>query len=102
MSGEGYAYSNTNYTILGLVIEAVTGHKAAHEIRKRILEPLGMDNTFLEYHEYCPEEGHTTLYHWATPEFLKAAGMHPEFKPVPGMCYFIKYFLSYIQTTHIL
>ena len=38
--GRQYSYSNTNYTLLGLVIEAVTGHDAAAEIRRRILQPL--------------------------------------------------------------
>eukprot|EP01127_Copromyxa_protea_P019974 TRINITY_DN6592_c0_g1_i2.p1 TRINITY_DN6592_c0_g1~~TRINITY_DN6592_c0_g1_i2.p1 ORF type:complete len:261 (-),score=38.80 TRINITY_DN6592_c0_g1_i2:94-876(-) len=87
--GEEYSYSNTNYTLLGLVIETVTQNKVANEIRKRILEPLGMNNTYLEHHEACPEEGHTKKYHWATPPFLKDAGMHPEYKEVPGHPYLI-------------
>ena len=31
--GQQYRYSNTNYTILGLVIEAVTGNDATAEIQ---------------------------------------------------------------------
>ncbi|UQA94752.1 serine hydrolase domain-containing protein [Streptomyces halobius] len=38
-----FAYSNTNYLVLGLVIEAVTGHPYATEIRRRI--PVGLDST---------------------------------------------------------
>jgi D-alanyl-D-alanine carboxypeptidase len=45
--GAGWSYSNTNYILLGRVIEAVTGHTAAAELRTRILEPLGMADTFL-------------------------------------------------------
>jgi D-alanyl-D-alanine carboxypeptidase len=83
--GDAYCYSNTNYTILGLIIETVTQNKVANEIRKRILEPLGMNNTFLEHFEPCPEVGHTSHYHWATPEFVEAAGLHPGFEPVEGL-----------------
>ncbi|REK89689.1 class A beta-lactamase-related serine hydrolase [Streptomyces inhibens] len=43
--GTRYAYSNTNYLVLGLVIKAVTGHPYATEIRRRILFPAGLDHT---------------------------------------------------------
>jgi D-alanyl-D-alanine carboxypeptidase len=81
--GARYRYSNTNYTILGLIIEKVTGNDAAAEIRRRILEPLKMDNTFLESFEEVPG-GYVHHYHYATPAFQKAAGVHrgfPEIRP---------------------
>ncbi|MED7949771.1 serine hydrolase domain-containing protein [Streptomyces sp. BE303] len=43
--GSGWAYSNTNYLLAGLVIEAVTHHSAPSEIHRRILVPLGLRNT---------------------------------------------------------
>ncbi|WP_328923751.1 beta-lactamase family protein [Streptomyces sp. NBC_00190] len=43
--GEGWNYSNTNYLLAGLVIEAAAGHSAPAEIRRRILDPLGLENT---------------------------------------------------------
>jgi len=46
--GEGCAYSNTNFTLLGMVIEAVTGEKAAALLANRLFEPLDMTSTFLE------------------------------------------------------
>jgi D-alanyl-D-alanine carboxypeptidase len=76
--GVAYSYSNTNYTILGLIIEAVTGNDAAAEIRSRILEPLGLENTFLESFEEIPG-GYVNHYHYATPAFQEAAGIHEEF-----------------------
>ena len=72
--GAKYSYSNTNYTILGLIIEQVTGNDAAAEIRKRILEPLGLQNTFLESFEEVPG-GYVSHYHYATPAFLETAGV---------------------------
>lgn len=45
--GKGWNYSNTNYLLLGLIIEAVTHHSVADEIKNRLLVPLGLrDTTF--------------------------------------------------------
>ncbi len=43
--GTGWSYSNTNYVLAGLLIEAVTGHSYGEEINRRIIEPLGLHNT---------------------------------------------------------
>ncbi len=76
--GQRYSYSNTNYTLLGLIIEAVTGREASVEIRRRILEPLGLRDTFLESFEDIPG-GCVGHYHYATPRFQAVAGIHPDF-----------------------
>ncbi|MDI5978626.1 serine hydrolase domain-containing protein [Amycolatopsis magusensis] len=43
--GTDWNYSNTNYTIAGLLIEKVTGRSYAEELRRRILWPLGLSGT---------------------------------------------------------
>jgi D-alanyl-D-alanine carboxypeptidase len=43
--GAAAHYSNTNYIVLGEVIEQVTGHSWADEVRTRIVEPLGSTGT---------------------------------------------------------
>jgi D-alanyl-D-alanine carboxypeptidase len=45
--GTDSAYSNTNYTLLGLIIEKVTGNSLGTELRTRVFEPLGMDDSSL-------------------------------------------------------
>ena len=45
--GEGWAYSNTDYTLLGLVIEQATGRPWREEVRERVIEPLHLENTLL-------------------------------------------------------
>lgn len=45
--GRQYEYSNTNYVLLGLVIEKVTGTTAAAALKARIFDPLGLRNTML-------------------------------------------------------
>jgi D-alanyl-D-alanine carboxypeptidase len=42
-----WGYSNTNYIVLGVMIEEVTGRSLADELRRRITEPLGMTQTYL-------------------------------------------------------
>ncbi|UCE45519.1 MAG: beta-lactamase family protein [Methanobacteriota archaeon] len=44
--GDFFHYSNTGYKALGLVLEAVTGSPCAEEVTKRVVEPLGMTQTF--------------------------------------------------------
>lgn len=43
--GTDWSYSNTNYVLLGLVVEAVTGDTLVHELRDRIFRPLGLRAT---------------------------------------------------------
>lgn len=49
--GSSFSYSNTNYLLLGMIIERVTGSKYHAELRRRILEPLGLRRTFMPPHE---------------------------------------------------
>ena len=44
-AGKGWSYSDTDYIVLGMIIERVTGHKYYEELKKRILEPLGLKDT---------------------------------------------------------
>lgn len=53
--GKGYHYSNTNYTLLGLIIEKITGNPLPTEIQNRILNPLGMKNTDFPLNETFPD-----------------------------------------------
>ncbi|MFM8312590.1 MAG: serine hydrolase domain-containing protein [Ilumatobacteraceae bacterium] len=49
--GYGYAYSDTGYVLLGLIIEVLDGRPLHESYRHRILEPLGLRATYLEGHE---------------------------------------------------
>ncbi|WP_406442953.1 beta-lactamase family protein [Streptomyces sp. NBC_01613] len=40
-----FSYSSTNYVLLGLVIQQVTGHSYAAEAERRIIAPLGLTGT---------------------------------------------------------
>jgi D-alanyl-D-alanine carboxypeptidase len=46
--GTTWSYSNTNYLLLGEVVRSVTGHPLAGEIRRRLLDPLGLGTAWYQ------------------------------------------------------
>jgi D-alanyl-D-alanine carboxypeptidase len=52
--GRTIHYSNTNYVLLGVVAERVTGSSLGKEIRRRFVEPLGLQDTAFQYEEHTP------------------------------------------------
>jgi D-alanyl-D-alanine carboxypeptidase len=53
--GTGYRYSNTNYLILGLLIESIAKDTVGNQIRKRLLVPFGLTQTSYPDTEAMPE-----------------------------------------------
>jgi CubicO group peptidase (beta-lactamase class C family) len=49
--GSSYEYSNTNYLLINLLVEKISGMEHSQFIRKEILTPLGLKNTFSSIHE---------------------------------------------------
>lgn len=45
--GTASEYSNVGYVLLGAIIEKITGNSYIQNVRERIVEPLGMKNTYL-------------------------------------------------------
>ena len=45
--GTAFEYSNTNYVLLGLIIEKVTGKPLAQAMKDRLFDPLHLQHTFL-------------------------------------------------------
>jgi CubicO group peptidase (beta-lactamase class C family) len=43
--GTNWSYAHTNYVLLGLAIEKITGSRMDELIQRRVLDPLGLDNT---------------------------------------------------------
>lgn len=72
-----FSYSNTNHTLLGLIIEKITGHSAESEIRRRILDPLNLMDTYLEGFEEVGlrRKNIPHRYHYATDTFRNTAGV---------------------------
>jgi D-alanyl-D-alanine carboxypeptidase len=60
--GTGWNYSNTNYVLLGMIIEKVTRHSWASEVTRRIIEPLGLRHTYAPGSRTGLPEPHATGY----------------------------------------
>ena len=53
--GTDFTYSNTNYILLGVLIEEVVGETYDDTLRSRILEPLAMPDTYVDGVEHGAE-----------------------------------------------
>jgi D-alanyl-D-alanine carboxypeptidase len=66
--GHGYLYSNTNYHLLGLIIEAATGRDPLVEVSQRLLEPLALADSYWPARDPHILGPHAQGYHF-TPDF---------------------------------
>lgn len=81
--GTRWSYSNTGYTILGRVVEKVSGEPFGRFLERRILTPLGMTHTVFEpeLEKSTAARGHTSVLlgpaeaaPFEAPNWLNAAG----------------------------
>lgn len=70
--GERYAYNNSGYFLLGVIIEKVSGMSYADFVAKRIFEPLEMRDTAFEGHERTGGGKRITGYGFRSPDFVPA------------------------------
>jgi CubicO group peptidase (beta-lactamase class C family) len=73
--GEGYHYANTDYFLVGLMIEAATGNRLADEIRSRILDPLGLADTAMVGDESATGE-HVDGYHLIEGQLVNVSAIN--------------------------
>jgi len=83
--GDSWAYCNTEYVLLGLVIEQATGQSWRQEVRERVIEELNLENTLL------PEPGDTSIpidhargYHDVGGELVDFTGVDPSMAGAAG------------------
>ncbi|MGI8604464.1 MAG: serine hydrolase domain-containing protein [Verrucomicrobiales bacterium] len=65
--GEGWAYSNTGYLLAGLIIDGAARDPHTAEIRRRILDPLSLTNTWYNLIEKPRGEmthGYENIFNW--------------------------------------
>lgn len=79
--GEGWYYSNTNYLLLGQLVETATGRTVASLLRERFLGPLGLADTFLQGQEplaATPAHGYDfTGVSWKVKDLSDGTAMVP-------------------------
>ena len=66
--GTGHLYSNTNYHVLGLIVEAVTGEEPLSEVERRIIMPLALGATDWPASDPQINGRHSRGYHFS-PDF---------------------------------
>lgn len=79
--GDRYSYSNTNHTLLGLIVERTTGRTFESEARRRVLDPLDLHSFALESFEPIPAGALATPHHLATPTAQRCSFRPPAAAP---------------------
>lgn len=54
--GTSWTYINANYVLAGLILSEAAGKPAHEVIREKIIDPLGLENTFMKGYEELPEK----------------------------------------------
>jgi D-alanyl-D-alanine carboxypeptidase len=83
--GTGFFYSDTNYNLLGLIIERIAGRSWRHAVTRRVIRPLHLTHTALpapghrsitsaHAHGYAALDGKTIDLTRVDPSFAGAAG----------------------------
>lgn len=61
--GNRFFYWNEGYTILGKIIEDITGKKYTEYLEENILKPLGMDRSYFYEDDVFADDDHATPYY---------------------------------------
>ena len=76
--GEDSSYSNSNYVLLGYIIENLTGKSFEENLKQRIINQLDLKNTYYETSE--SEYGKRNIsYLYDGEKWLKETDTHPSF-----------------------
>lgn len=79
--GSQFSYSNVGYTLLGILIEKVSGQSYEAFIKTTLLQPAGMEKTGYSlptrYHPYFAVGYHASGTPWGTP-YAKNKYLNPE------------------------
>ena len=89
-AGTNFSYADTNYIVVGMIIEKITGHDYYAELQERLLRPLHLHNTAPQTGRAHPglAAGYTSLSEqFALPEKVAEKGryaINPQFEWTGG------------------
>ncbi len=87
--GSGHYYADTNYVLLGMIVEKVSKRPFKQFVAETILKPLAMHHTYFYSDYVCskrtPPVATVQGYLLATPDIRKVVAINPMFKPVAGI-----------------
>src|SRR5262249_198554 len=86
--GQGHYYADTNYILLGMIVEKVSTRPFKEPIKQTLLVPLGMNSPYF-YSSFLGNEAHPPVptvqgYLLATGELRSVIAVNSMFKSVPG------------------
>ncbi|MEM6539754.1 MAG: serine hydrolase domain-containing protein [Bacteroidota bacterium] len=92
-----YEYSNTGYALLGRIITIVSGISYQEYIKKHLLLPLGMRDTYWEYSN-VPEEQLANGYRWEDEKWKAEPILHDgSYGAMGGLITSIEDFSKYVS-----
>ena len=62
--GSKFTYSNIGYTLLGEIIQNITGESYDSYLKENVLEPLDMNSSFIHTTDYEPSDDEAIGYRW--------------------------------------
>lgn len=88
-AGEGFAYSDTGYLLIGMLIEKITGQYLYDAIQQRVLYPLGLKYTYPADRRTLPNHANTyskdPVFHMPGAVFTKGVcNYNPQFENTGG------------------
>ena len=95
--GISYEYSNLGFTLLGYIVQKVSGQTYEAYITEHILQPLGMTHTYWEYTK-VPENLLAHGYRWLNGSWVEQPMLHDgAYGAMGGMITTIEDFSKYIS-----
>lgn len=86
--GKKAVYTNTNYLVLGMIVERLTGHSYGDEIERRIIRPLHLTGTSMPGTDpfiHGPHaHGYLTLERDGKPELVDITAVNPSIMNAAG------------------
>lgn len=79
LPGAEFHYSNSNFTLLGLIIEKATSNSLEEALHSRIFRPLSLSNTSLETRPPSNNTNISDRFHRHDADFIKNAGISDYF-----------------------
>lgn len=94
--GIAYEYSNLGFTLLGYIVQKVSGQSYEDYITEHILKPLGMTHTYWEYSK-VPQERLAHGYRWLNGDWVEQPMLHDgAYGAMGGMITTIEDFSKYV------
>jgi D-alanyl-D-alanine carboxypeptidase len=82
--GTRYSYSNTNYVLAQLMVEKVTGNTIGAELKRRIFQPLHLDDTTYPTKPGLPSPYAHGYRLFGKPPAVDVTGLSPSLAPGSG------------------